>query len=112
MSIQKILPDEFADVKKFYSDLIDEMGDGNESIGWKKGVYPSDGYIAESIEKGCMYKLEADGQIAAVAVADENCNGGYDGVKFMTECDTSEVWAFHALAVSPRFQGKEWERLL
>ena len=33
MSIQKILPDEFADVKKFYSDLIDEMGDGNESIG-------------------------------------------------------------------------------
>lgn len=112
MSIQKILPDEFADVKKFYSDLIDEMGDGNESIGWKKGVYPSDGYIAESIERGCMYKLEADGQIAAVAVADENCNGGYDGVKFMTECDTSEIWVFHALAVSPRFKGKEWERLL
>ncbi len=42
MIFQKADIGEFDLIKEFYWDLIDEMKEQNDKIGWKKGIYPTD----------------------------------------------------------------------
>lgn len=44
MIFQKADISEFDIVKEFYWNLIEEMSDVNDQIGWKKGIYPSDDF--------------------------------------------------------------------
>ena len=52
MNFQKASEKDFETIKAFYWDVIDAMQDKDFSIGWKKGIYPDDDYIRESLEKG------------------------------------------------------------
>lgn len=51
MKFEKAKVTEFAVIKQFYWDLIDAMSDQNDMIGWKKGIYPTDEFLQESLEK-------------------------------------------------------------
>ena len=39
MLFKKANLEDFHRIKQFYWDLIDEMSDQNDKIGWKKGIY-------------------------------------------------------------------------
>ena len=51
MIFQKAKIEEFENIKQFYWNLIDEMKDENDKIGWKKGIYPTDEFLIESLKK-------------------------------------------------------------
>lgn len=42
----------FPEIRDFYWRLIDDMASVNDRIGWKKGIYPSDDFLIESLKKG------------------------------------------------------------
>lgn len=44
------------------------MADQNDTIGWKKGVYPADDFLRESLERGELYLLTEDGALAASVI--------------------------------------------
>lgn len=103
---QKAKIDEFHLIKNFYWNLIDEMKDQNEQIGWKKGIYPTDEFLKSSIQKGELFTLKIDAQFVACVILNCSGNEGYKGVPWSMECLEKEVLIPHALAVAPAWQGK------
>ena len=112
MEFQKAAPGDFLRVRQFYWDLIDAMADQNDTIGWKKGVYPADDFLRESLERGELYLLTEDGALAASVVLNSACNPGYDGAPWTVDCTPEEVLIPHALAVDPSLQGRGLGRRL
>lgn len=106
MIFEKADRNEFTTIKKFYWNLIDEMSDVNEQIGWKKGIYPSDDFLMKSLEKGELFILKEDDILRACVVLNSDYNMGYVDVPWSIKCEADEVLIPHALAVSPNCQGK------
>ena len=104
MQLRKALPAEFDQVKAFYWDLIDQMKDRSNTVGWKKGIYPSDLFLKESISSGTLYLLDStDGYIASV-ILNHSWNEGYDGLPWSIDCKRNDILVPHALAVKPDVQ--------
>jgi GNAT superfamily N-acetyltransferase len=55
MLFKKVNLEDFYGIRQFYWDLIDEMSDQNDKIGWKKGIYPTDSFLQESLERGELF---------------------------------------------------------
>ena len=81
------------------------MKDNSHVIGWKKGIYPSDEYIAESLNLGEMFVLR-DKEISGCVILNSRSNEGYSGVKRSVSCEECDVLIPHALAVKPSIQGR------
>ena len=105
MIFQKAATEEFPLIKEFYWNLIDEMEEENDKIGWKKGIYPSDSFLTESLTKGELFTLKENGELLACVILNSACNEGYTGVPWSLNCQDQDVLVPHALAVSPHRQG-------
>ena len=96
---------EFSTVRDFYWRLIDRMSGPEDHIGWRKGVYPSDALLRESLGREELYVLREDGTLRGSVILNSRCNKGYAGVAWGADCRTEEVLIPHALAVDPERQG-------
>ena len=106
MVFQKANPNEFDRIRAFYWALIDAMAADNDKIGWKKGIYPTDDFLRDSLEKGTLYTLTHQQQLAACVIVNSDTNEGYASVPWRMDCADSDVLIPHALAVSPALQGQ------
>lgn len=106
MVFQKASPNEFDRIRAFYWALIDAMAADNDKIGWKKGIYPTDEFLRDSLERGTLYTLTHQQQLAACVIVNSDTNEGYAGVPWRVDCADSAVLIPHALAVSPALQGQ------
>ena len=79
MLFKKANLEDFHRIKQFYWDLIDEMSDQNDKIGWKKGIYPTDSFLQESLDRGELFVLEEGGGLCASVILNSACNEGYAG---------------------------------
>lgn len=78
MLFKKANLEDFHRIKQFYWDLIDEMSDQNDKIGWKKGIYPTDSFLQESLDRGELFVLEEGGGLCASVILNSACNEGYE----------------------------------
>ena len=106
MKIRKTSIEEFEKVKSFYWDLIDRMQGRSDTVGWKKGIYPSDAFLRESIENGELYVYDDGKGICAGVILNSRWNEGYDGLPWGLDCSQESVLVPHALAVRPDLQGR------
>ena len=106
MIFQKAYINDFDRIKNFDWDLIDEIQDQNDVIGWKKSIYPTDEFLRESLLRGELFTLEEDGQLYACTVLNSESNEGYAGIPWSLSCRDAEVLIPHALGVRPAQQGK------
>ena len=97
--------EEFSAIRDFYWRLIDRMSEPEDHIGWRKGVYPADALLRESLEQGELYVLREDGVLRGSVILNSRCNQGYAGVAWGADCRAEEVLIPHALAVDPARQG-------
>ena len=74
MIFQKAHSNDFDRIKNFYWDLIDEIQDQNDVIGCKKGIYPTEEFLQESLLRGELFTLEEDGQLYACTVLNSESN--------------------------------------
>ena len=105
MIFQKAKIEEFENIKQFYWNLINEMKDENDKIGWKKGIYPTDEFLIESLKKQQFFTLKEQNQLYACVILNHDCNEGYNGILWSVECQQEEILSPHALAVIPMKQG-------
>lgn len=98
---------EFDTVQNFYWQLIDLMSSRTDTVGWKKGIYPSDDFLRGSLEAGELYALEdEDGRMLATVICNSAYNEGYRGIKWGIDCPDEDALVPHALAVFPTVQGR------
>ena len=107
MQFQQAKSSEFEKIKAFYWELIDLMSDQNDRIGWKKGIYPDNSFLTDSLADGELYTLTDRNELCACVILNSRCNEGYFGVPWSIDCGESDVLIPHALAVSPHHQGRE-----
>ena len=102
---QKASDGEFDLIKDFYWNLIDSMSEQNDTIGWKKGIYPSDSFLQESLSNGELFTLRNRDRLYGCVVLNSQCNEGYADVPWSLNCAAEEILIPHALAISPEQQG-------
>ena len=105
MIFQKAHSNDFDRIKSFYWDLIDEIQDQNDVIGWKKGIYPTDEFLQESLLRGELFTLEEDGQLYACTVLNSESNEGYAGTPWSLNCRTARGGRNPAIRKSKRQKG-------
>ncbi len=103
---------EFGRIREFYWELIDLMADQNDRIGWKKGIYPTDGFLLESLSNGELYTLKDGDELCGCVILNSSYNEGYNGVPWSISCAGNDVLIPHALAVAPGRQGRGLGTLL
>ena len=72
-----------------------------DNIGWKKGIYPSDEFLKDSLAGGTLFTLKDD-----CVILNSTANEGYNGIKWSKALADSEILIPHALAVTPHRQGQ------
>lgn len=90
-------------VSEIYERIIDEDEAGNTSVGWLRGVYPTEIDAQEAFEKGELFVAEQDGIIVGSAIINKNQVECYKGAGWRCSCDDDQVMVLHTLAISPRF---------
>jgi ribosomal protein S18 acetylase RimI-like enzyme len=106
ISIRKANLDQFQDVRAFYHAVIDGIGDAQNSVKWKKDIYPSPEFLAESLNNGELFVAEESGKIIGAMILNHQGNDMYREYCWPTEAGDLEVTVIHALGVHPSFGGK------
>lgn len=106
MELSLASKNEFLKVHDFYWETIDLMKDRTDTVGWKKGIYPADRFIEESIDNGELYVIRHFGGLSAGVILNSRWNEGYEGVPWSILCGSEDVLVPHALAVHPLLQGQ------
>lgn len=103
--IQVLTENNFLEIQKFYWKLIDKMHDSVYLPGWKKGVYPSNEFLMESLTAGELFAMKIDENIVAAMILNHDCNEGYKEAQWNVNADADEIMVIHSLGVSPEYHG-------
>lgn len=106
MRLRKAEPDEFEAIRSFYWDLIDRLRDRSSTVGWKKGIYPADEFLSESLRNGALYVFDREHDYIASVILNSAWNEGYEGLPWSLDCARRDILVPHALAVRPDLQGR------
>lgn len=110
--IRKATEKDIPAIAAIYEDIHTEEEAGRLTIGWERGVYPTEQTAADSIAKGDMFVCERDGQIVAAAKINNEQVDAYYGAPWEYAADDEEIMVLHTLVVSPSVQssgvGKEF----
>ena len=69
MIIREADLDEFQAVRAFYHAVIDGVGEAQDSVGWKKDIYPSPEFLRDSIRSDELFlALEGDTVVGAMVL--------------------------------------------
>lgn len=112
MKARTATKENFSAVKKFYWDLIADMAEQVDVIGWKQGIYPTDEYLHASIAAQNLIVFEDNQELLACVIVNSSTNEGYQGTAWPTSCRDEEVLIPHALGVKSSCQGKGIGRLV
>ena len=89
-------------IAEIYEDIHTEEEAGRLSIGWERGVYPTEQTAADSVAKGDMFVCERDGRIVAAAKINKEQVDVYADGNWEFPAHDEEVCVLHTLVVSPK----------
>ena len=97
---------DFAAVRLFYDELIDDLQKRPHHPMWSRDGHPSDDYLRAAVDGGELWLAEQDGKIAGTMVVNHSANDGYKGVPWQVQAAPEQVVIVHAFGVSPCHQGR------
>ena len=99
--IRKATENDIKAIAEIYEDIHTDEEAGKLSIGWQRGVYPTEQTAADSVAKGDMFVCERDGKIVAAAKINKEQVDVYEGADWEFPAPDEEVCVLHTLVVSP-----------
>ena len=100
--IRKATEKDIKAIAEIYNDIHTDEEAGKLSIGWQRGVYPTEQTAADSVAKGDMFVCERDGQIVAAAKINKEQVEVYADGEWEFPAPDEEVCVLHTLVVSPK----------
>lgn len=89
-----------------YEEIHSEEEAGRLTVGWARGVYPTIADARSSYEKGELFVLELEGEVAASARINREQVDVYALADWNADAPENEVMVLHTLTVSPRHARK------
>lgn len=99
--IRKATVNDIKAIAQIYDDIHTDEEAGRLSIGWQRGVYPTEQTAADSIAKGDMFVCERGGIIVAAAKINKEQVDVYADGEWEFPADDEKVMVLHTLVVSP-----------
>lgn len=88
-------------IAQIYEDIHTDEEAGKLSIGWQRGVYPTEATARASVAAGDMFVCERDGQVVAAGKINKEQVDVYEGAPWEFPAPDEEVMVLHTLVVSP-----------
>lgn len=106
MNIRKATEKDIPAIAGIYEALHDREEAGETTIGWIRGVYPTEKTAREALEKDELFVLEAEGRVAAAAKINREQVDVYKAARWEADAPEDEVMVLHTLVVDPNAKGK------
>ncbi len=97
---------DFAAVRTFYNQLIEDLARRPYHPMWDKNGHPSDEYLRKAVAGSELWITEYAGKVVAAVVVNSEVNEGYNEVPWQVQADPGEFTCIHAFGVSTRLQGQ------
>lgn len=104
--IRKAVPADIPAVAEIYERIHDMEEQKKTTIGWIRGIYPTEATARTSLEKGELFVLEEDGAIIAAARINQEEDPAYTFVSWQYPAQPEEIMVLHTLVVDPVFSGR------
>ena len=106
MKVRLATREDIAAVSAIY-EAIHTVEEGREkTIGWIRGVYPTEKTAQDALEKGELYVMEREGRVVAAAKINQEQGEEYLDCPWQYEAAPEEVLVLHTLVVDPAVAGQ------
>ena len=99
--IRKANAADIPDVAVIFEEIHTEEEQGRMTVGWSRGVYPTEETAEAAIRAGDLYVMEENGRIVAAARINRQQVPEYADADWEYHAPDEEVLVLHTLVVSP-----------
>lgn len=100
--IRKATADDIGAVSKIYDEIHDSEEKGELSVGWIKGVYPTEKTALAALERDDLFVFEEGGKVLASAIINQTQVDVYKNDEWEFDAPEEKVMVLHTLTVSPK----------
>ena len=104
--IRKALAADIPAVASIYDKLHTEEEAGRATIGWIRGIYPTEDTARQALCRDDLFVQEHNGTIVGAAIINQTQVDAYYGGPWLYEAKDSEVMVLHTLVVEPKASGR------
>lgn len=101
MIIRKALSADIPAVAAIYDAIHTAEEAGEVTIGWVRGVYPTQATADAALARGDLFVLEDKGRIAGAAIINQSQCDGYETASWQYPAENSEIMVLHTLVIDP-----------
>ena len=106
MSIRKATRADIPAIAAIYDEIHTAEEAGLATIGWARGVYPTEETARAALARGDLFVAEANGRIVGAAIINQIQVDAYAGAAWQHDAPDDEVMVLHTLVISPQEAGK------
>ena len=92
-------------VTAIYDKVLREEEQGRYTIGWIRGIYPTEETAGTAIAAGELFVLETEGKVIASARINHEQMPAYARVSWSVDAAQDQVMVMHTLTVDPEMNG-------
>lgn len=93
-------------IAEIYDEIHTAEEEGNATVGWVRGIYPTRQTAEDSVKAGDMFVAEDDGRIVAAGKINQAQCSEYAQAEWQYDVPDDQVMVFHTLVVSPSIKSK------
>lgn len=105
MLVRKANENDIKSVAEIYSEVITAAENGKLTVGWKRGIYPTEKTAKMALKRDDLFVAEDNGSIIGTAIINQIQVDTYKDAAWQYPAKDSEVMVLHTLAISPRASG-------
>ncbi len=103
--IRRAVEEDIPAVTAIYDAVLREEELGNYTIGWIRGVYPTEDTAKTSVKQKDLFVLEEDGRVIASARINHDQMPAYASVPWSVDVPDEQVMVMHTLTTDPAMNG-------
>ena len=104
--IRKATKGDIPAVASIYDKLHTEEEKGRATIGWIRGVYPTEETARQALARDDLFVQEDGGKIVGAAIINQTQVDAYEGGQWQYEAEAAEVMVLHTLVIDPDTAGR------
>lgn len=106
MFFRKATKTDVKDITDIYERVLDREETGETSVGWVRGVYPTENTVIESLKADELFVAILNEKVVAAARINRVQVPEYANAAWKYKADDNKVMVLHALAVDPLCAGR------
>lgn len=106
-AVRKGTREDIPEIVEIYGRILTNEELGQASVGWIRGVYPTEDTALEALEAGELFVMEEEGALVAAARINRVQVPEYSQISWtQPDAPAERIMVLHTLVVDPRYKGR------